>query len=137
MENAKQQFAARLREAMERAGYNPKPALLEREFNLRWHGKPMTLHGVRRWLLGEAVPGQDKIVTLAEWLQVSPETLRYGGEVQQRISERASWWDEVFRGQERDVVAAYLALPQEHRQALRKIILALASQGRDQTGKLV
>lgn len=131
MENAKQRFGARLREAMVRAGYDPKPALLEREFNLRWHGKPMTLHGVRRWLLGEAVPGQDKIVTLAEWLQVSPQTLRYGAEVEQRVSERASWWDEVFRGQERDVVAAYLALPQDQRQALRKIILSLADQAKE------
>lgn len=131
MENAKQQFGARLREAMVRAGYDPKPALLEREFNLRWHGKPMTLHGVRRWLLGEAIPGQDKIVTLAEWLQVSPQTLRYGGDVQQGIDERRNWWDEVFRSQERDVVAAYLALPQEQRQALRKIILGLATQGKE------
>lgn len=134
MENAKQQFAARLREAMERAGYNPKPALLEREFNLRWHGRPMTLHGVRRWLLGEAIPGQDKIVTLAEWLKISPQTLRYGGEVERRIDERTSWWDEVFRSQECDVVTAYLELPQEQRQALRRIILALADRKNEGAG---
>ena len=134
MENAKRHFATRLREAMELAGYDPKPAVLEREFNLRWHGKPMTLHGVRRWLLGEAIPGQDKVVTLAEWLGVSPQSLRYGGEAERRVEERTSWWDEVFRSQERDVVAAYLELPQEQRQALRKIILALADRKEEEVG---
>ena len=29
---------------------------LEREFNTRYWGKPMTLHGVRRWLRGETLP---------------------------------------------------------------------------------
>ena len=33
---------------MAAAGYEAKPAVLEREFNMRHWGKPMTLHGVRR-----------------------------------------------------------------------------------------
>jgi len=36
METANQKFAKRLRAAMEKAGYEPKPAVLEREFNLRY-----------------------------------------------------------------------------------------------------
>jgi len=52
MKNAKIEFATRLREAMEAAGFVAKPAVLEREFNLRYWGKPITLHGVRRWLRG-------------------------------------------------------------------------------------
>ena len=52
MTNAKQQFAARLKKAMETAGYDAKPAVLEREFNQRYMGSPLTLHGVRRWLMG-------------------------------------------------------------------------------------
>ena len=114
---------------MDKAGYPPKPALLEREFNLRWYGRPMTLHGVRRWLLGEAIPGQEKIVTLSEWLGISPQILRYGAEVEQRIEERAARWDEAIRYQERDVIKAYLSLPQAQRKAVREIILALASKG--------
>ncbi len=129
MSDAKRQFADRLRAAMDKAGYPPKPALLEREFNLRWYGRPMTLHGVRRWLLGEAIPGQEKIVTLAEWLGISPQILRYGAEVEQRIEERAARWEEAIRYQERDVIKAYLSLPQPQRKAVREIILALASKG--------
>ena len=129
MSDVKRQFADRLRAAMDKAGYPPKPALLEREFNLRWYGRPMTLHGVRRWLLGEAIPGQEKIVTLAEWLGVSPQILRYGAEVEQRIEERAARWEEAIRYQEREVITAYLSLPQDQRKAVREIILALASKG--------
>ncbi len=129
MSDAKRQFADRLRAAMDKAGYPPKPALLEREFNLRWYGRPMTLHGVRRWLLGEAIPGQEKIVTLAEWLGISPQILSYGAEVEQRIEERAARWEEAIRYQERDVIKAYLSLPQPQRKAVREIILALASKG--------
>ena len=58
MDDAKTQFAERLREAMTAAGYEPKAAVLEREFNTRYWGKPMTLHGVRRWLQGETLPSQ-------------------------------------------------------------------------------
>ena len=56
MQDAKKQFAAQLREAMQAAGYEPKPVVLEREFNTRHWGKPMSLHGVRLWLLGETMP---------------------------------------------------------------------------------
>lgn len=130
MNDAKRQFADRLRAAMEAAGYTAKPSVLEREFNLRWYGKPMTLHGVRRWLLGEAIPGQDKIVALAEWLGISPQVLRYGTEVDRRIEERNIRLEEAIRYHEREVFNAYLSLPQTERRAVREIILALASKGK-------
>ena len=73
MQNAKELFANRLRDAMQAAGYEPKPAVLEREFNTRYWGKPMTLHGVRRWLRGETLPTHEKLLVLAEWLGVPPQ----------------------------------------------------------------
>jgi len=47
MKNVKQFFTGRLREAMVKAGFKPEPAVLERNFNLRYFGKRATLHGVR------------------------------------------------------------------------------------------
>lgn len=129
MNDAKRQFADRLRAAMEKAGYPARPAVLEREFNLRWYGRAMTLHGVRRWLLGETVPAQDKILTLAEWLGISPHILRYGAEIEQRIEERNARWEDALHYQEREVITAYLNLPQVQRKAVREIILALAAKG--------
>ena len=60
MNTTKQNFAQRLIKAMMALGLEPKPAVLERQFNLHYSGEPMTLHGVRRWLRGETLPNQDK-----------------------------------------------------------------------------
>lgn len=77
--NVKQAFSKRLRAVLEKAGIDArKPVLVTREFNRRFLDKPVTTYGVRKWLTGESIPAQDKLVVLATWLGVSPEWLRYG-----------------------------------------------------------
>ena len=71
-------FADRLRRALEAAGVRPSPTVVANEFNLRYWGRSITPHTARNWLLGQALPTQDKLVVLAEWLQVSPDELRFG-----------------------------------------------------------
>ena len=78
MQHTKREFAKRLKAAMESAGYPARPAVLEREFNLRYWGKPMSLHGVRRWLEAETLPGLAKVNVLCEWLRCSPQDLGFG-----------------------------------------------------------
>jgi hypothetical protein len=126
MNTAKEKFSQRLREAMERAGYEPKPSVLEREFNLRYWGKPLTLHGVRRWLLGESIPGQDKLEVLAEWLLMTPQALRYGEEITQRIDQRRARWEDLISYQEREIFEAFIKLPALQRKVVREVILAFA-----------
>jgi transcriptional regulator with XRE-family HTH domain len=126
MEDAKKKFAQRLREAMERAGYPARPAVLERQYNLRCWDKPMTLHGVRRWLRGETLPNQEKLLVLAEWLRVSPQELRYGTEIDQRVKDNRAELEVALRYQEREVFEAFLKLPQEHRRIVREVILAFS-----------
>ncbi|MEY4756747.1 MAG: hypothetical protein RJA34_1645 [Pseudomonadota bacterium] len=126
MEEAKTLFAQRLRSAMEAAGYAAKPAVLEREFNTRYWGKPMTLHGVRRWLVGETLPSQDKLVVLAEWLGVQPQDLRYGAELPNRVEERRARWDAGVGYEEREVFEAFLRLPVTQRRVVRDLILTYA-----------
>jgi transcriptional regulator with XRE-family HTH domain len=126
MENAKAQFAERLREAMKAAGYEAKPAVLEREFNTRYWGRAMTLHGVRRWLRGETLPSQEKLLVLAEWLGVPPQQLRFGGEVVQRVQQRRARWDSGIGYQDRDIFEAFLKLPVPQRRVIREVILAFA-----------
>ena len=58
------------------AGYPDLPAVLEREFNSRYWGRSVTFHAVSRWLRGEAIPSQDKLQVLAEWLRIEPQVLR-------------------------------------------------------------
>jgi hypothetical protein len=126
MEKSSEKFAKRLRDAMQAAGYDPKPAVLEREFNLRYLGHPMTLHGVRRWLLGESLPKQDKVEVLAEWLRIPPQQLRYGIEIEQRMAQQKSRWDDGIGFQEREVFEAFLALPAPQKKIVREVIQTFA-----------
>ena len=120
---------------MQAAGYEPKPAVLEREFNLRYMGKPMTLHGVRRWLLGESLPRQDKVLVLAEWLRVPPQQLRYGVEVEKRIQQQRARWDEGIGYQEREMFEAFLTLPAPQRKIVREVIQTFAKAFPAETAK--
>ena len=126
MEKTRAEFARRLRLAMEAAGYEAKPAVLEREFNQRYWGRAVTLHGVRRWLLGETFPAHDKLLALAEWLRVLPEELRDGKEIGKRIQQQRKRWDEGIGYQEREVFEAFLKLPVPQRKIIREIILTFA-----------
>jgi transcriptional regulator with XRE-family HTH domain len=74
----KEDFSRRLKEAMRKARVAASPTRFAREFNLRHHGEPVTAQTTRKWLYGRALPTQDKLRTLAQWLEVSPQWLRYG-----------------------------------------------------------
>ncbi|MCB5197535.1 hypothetical protein [Deefgea salmonis] len=124
MKNVKTEFAERLQMAMLAAGYDPKPAVLEREFNQRYYGKPMTLHGVRRWLLGQVTPPNDKIAVLAEWLKIPPHELSFGAELPKQIEQRRKEWEVSISYQEREVFEAFLNLPAEQKKIVREVILA-------------
>lgn len=126
MENIRKKFAKQLKEALIAAGYEPKPAVLEREFNLRYWGKPVSLHGVRRWLFGETLPTEDKLLVLSEWLNISLEYLVHG--TTNTIKEKDSLYG--VTPADRDIISAYLALPLEQRKLVAAIIQAfIAAQG--------
>lgn len=122
--NEKAEFAQRLRDAMTRAGYELRPVVLEREFNTRYWGRSVTLQGVRRWLRGEAIPSQEKLQVLADWLGVEPEVLRFGVAVRHSVQERRQRWDEGVGYQEREAFEAFLKLPAPQRKIVREVILA-------------
>ncbi|MEB0029413.1 XRE family transcriptional regulator [Undibacterium sp. RTI2.1] len=127
MDNKKEKFAGRLAEAMRAQGYNAEPAVLEREFNLRHYGQPMTLHGVRKWLIGASIPPYEKIITLATWLNVPPDDLTFGLEVKQKIKQKNANWKEAISYNERETFEAFLNLPAPQRKIVREVILAFAA----------
>lgn len=126
MENLKQQFAARLRDAMVKCGLKPEPAVLERLFNQHYFGKPMTLHGVRKWLVGESIPPHDKIIILAGMLHVPPDELGFGLEIKQRVKAQNERWHEALSYQEREIFETFIALPAPQRKIVREVILTFA-----------
>lgn len=129
--NEKLEFAARLREAMTRAGYTARPSVLEREFNTRYWGAPVTLQAVSRWLNGQAIPAQDKVQVLAEWLKIEPQILRFGSQVVLSVQEHRQRWEDKLTYLERETVDAYLQLPAQQRKVVREVILTFAKVYRE------
>jgi len=122
----KAEFAQRLREAMTQAGYALRPVVLEREFNTRYWGRSVTLQAARRWLRGEAIPSQDKVQVLAEWLKIEPEVLRFGEQVRKSVQAHRQRWEAGVGHLERETFDVFLQLPAPQRKIAREVILALA-----------
>lgn len=124
--NEKVEFSERLRDAMTRAGYQLRPVVLEREFNTRYWGRSVTLQAVRRWLRGEAIPSQDKLQVLADWLKIEPEVLRFGEAVRHSVQQHRQRWGEGVGYIERETFDAFLQLPASQRKLIREVILTFA-----------
>ena len=71
-------FSDRLTTALIAARQPITPSAFTREFNLRADGAMVTVHGARKWLLGEAFPTQEKIHIRARWLNIKAAWLRFG-----------------------------------------------------------
>ncbi len=119
-------FAQRLRNALDGCGVRPSPTLVANEFNLRYWGRSITPHTARNWLLGKAIPTQDKLRVLAAWLQVSPDELRFGS---LRASIPAREADPSFERldmADREMVLRYLGLAVNDRKTVREVVAALS-----------
>ena len=75
---ARLSFASRLIAALAAAQEPTTPSGFARSYNLRADGAEITVHGGRKWLLGEAIPTQEKLLILAKWLNVQASWLRFG-----------------------------------------------------------
>ncbi|WP_068636262.1 hypothetical protein [Thauera butanivorans] len=113
-------FSTRLREALVRVAPDAaRPTALAREFNRRYAGEPVTLHAARKWLGGDAIPAQDKLRVLADWLGVSAEWLRFGaGNAAFSAREPGAAFDYQLM---RDIAA----LSDAHQQVVRDLVKSL------------
>ena len=114
-----QKFSTRLAQALEGAGIRPKQTDVWRMFNQRHAGPPVTIHAVRKWLTGESIPAQDKLQTLADWLSVNPNWLRFGE------SSAADDMD-ALRPEELQYIANLRSLSGEERQRLTALAQVMA-----------
>ncbi|ABD69944.1 conserved hypothetical protein [Rhodoferax ferrireducens T118] len=121
-----QAFSDRLRRALESAGIRPSPTLVAHEFNQRYWGKSITPHAARRWLLGASIPMQDKLKVLADWLQVSPEELRYGvAAAATHDDQEGGLYTSTLNMQNREMLKRYMVLSAEDRKTVRDVVTAL------------
>ncbi|MDQ1835651.1 MULTISPECIES: hypothetical protein [Massilia] len=75
---ARVQFSERLLNRMQNTYQLAGATELARKFNHKFPHLHITSHAARKWLVGESIPTQEKIIALAEWLEVDPWWLRYG-----------------------------------------------------------
>lgn len=86
----KRLFSHRLKQALKRSPKKVSSAAeLSLQFNLRHTSEPVTAQAAQKWLTGQSMPTVDKIATLAAWLNVSTQWLRFGI-AEERISNHQS-----------------------------------------------
>jgi hypothetical protein len=135
MKDEKAEFAARLRAALKEARIEASPVVLEKRFNSRYEGAPVTSQAISGWLNGKSIPRQDKLRVLAAMLGVDAYALQYGGEggSRPRVGEVAGAWEGLSPA-ERAMVDAYITLAPPQRKLVRELVAALAEKGMTCTG---
>ena len=124
--NEKVEFTSRLRKAIVDAGYQARPSVVEREFNLRWHGRSVSTQAAWSWLNAKSIPSQDKVLVLAEWLKIEPHVLRFGTAVIHSVRWHQQRWGEGVGHVEREAFDAFLKLPAPQRGIIREVIFAFS-----------
>lgn len=122
----RESFSQRLQQALKNAHYSPdSPTRLAREFNIRFEGRPITVHAARKWLVGEAIPTQEKLRMMAQWLGVPADWLRFGGTEGAAAGSESSNPPSRFESADMKLVADLQRLDEHHRQIAREFIRML------------
>ena len=123
--NERESFSERLQQALKNAHYSPdSPTRLAREFNIRFEGRPITVHAARKWLVGEAIPTQEKLRMIAQWLGVPADWLRFGGPETPGEQVEGSGAAR-FESADVKLIADLQRLDEHHRQLAREFIRML------------
>ncbi|MBI3230984.1 MAG: hypothetical protein HYZ45_12655, partial [Burkholderiales bacterium] len=89
-------------------------------------GRPITVHAARKWIVGEAIPTQEKLRTLANWLGAPAEWLRFGGSELGAASNDGSQAPAArFESADVKLVADLQRLDEQHRTIAREFIRML------------
>jgi transcriptional regulator with XRE-family HTH domain len=124
--NEREGFSERLQQALKNAHYSPdSPTRLAREFNIRFEGRPITVHAARKWLVGEAIPTQEKLRMIAQWLGVPADWLRFGGATGTPDGEGGNGAGPRFESADVKLIADLQRLDEHHRQLAREFIRML------------
>jgi hypothetical protein len=122
----RESFSERLQHALRNAHYSSdSPTRLAREFNIRFEGRPITVHAARKWLVGEAIPTQEKLRMLAKWLGVPAEWLRFGGGEHPAAGADATNGNTRFESADMKLIADLQRLDEHHQQLAREFIRLL------------
>jgi transcriptional regulator with XRE-family HTH domain len=125
--NEKSAFAKRLRESLRKAHVDAGSSTrVAREFNLRYAGDPVSSQAVRKWLAGDSLPSQDKLRTLAMWLDVPAPWLRFGEPERRDTPAHAARQDSAaYKAQVAWSAKKFDALNDAHKRMVVEVVHAL------------
>ena len=122
----RESFSVRLQQALKNADYSPdSPTRLAREFNIRFDGRPITVHAARKWLMGEAIPTQEKLRMIAQWLGVPADWLRFGSANSGAPTGDVASAPARFESADVKLIADLQRLDEHHREIAREFIRML------------
>ncbi len=116
------QFAERLSIAISDKGFKHSPTIIQNLFNKEYSGRLITAHTARNWLLGKAMPTQDKMVCLANLLDTSPEQLRFGRSSEKTLIAEFHGVQTEVSNADQQFFKRYLALTESQRRVVRDVV---------------
>lgn len=120
-DDEREEFSKRLRLALTNAGERAdSPTALARGFNRRYPGAPVSVHAARKWLNSEAIPNQDKVRVLSEWLGKSAEWLRFGDPAASSVERHFTLPQTDY-----ELMHSIDALSKPHQEVVRALVTAL------------
>lgn len=123
MDKEKAAFATRLRAALEARCIEASAAVVEKRFNSRYEGAPVTAQAVSGWLNGQYIPKQDKLRVLAGLVGMEPHELLFGT---RSLGDAVLEWPAALGTDDRRMMDGYLSLPVTQRRLVRELVAALA-----------
>lgn len=117
-QSEKMSFAQRLKKVLLDNQHPISPTYLSNEFNNRYDGQPISVQSANNWLLGKAIPNQDKLMILSIWLNVSSQWLRFG-ESAESINPSAS---NDLSAKDLEIVSKFQKLSPIQKQILNSLI---------------
>jgi transcriptional regulator with XRE-family HTH domain len=128
-QDEKQAFAVRFKQALKRSPKKVEtPAELALQFNLRHPNESISPQAAQKWLNGAARPTIDKINTLATWLNVSAQWLRYGiaekipPSTARPVSKKTTTNPDAFSDEEIKLIQRLRPLPEHRRYLITEIV---------------
>lgn len=117
-------FRDRLQRALRDEHLPARPSAFARGFNLRADGASVTPHAARKWLVGDAIPTQERIVILAKWLNVNAAWLRFGAADNSELPDARALAESLTQD-ETDLVRAVIGLSKPAQAVVHELVHAL------------
>jgi transcriptional regulator with XRE-family HTH domain len=111
----------RLKSSLVAASVPIKTSEFTRAFNVRANGAIITPHAARKWLCGEAIPTQEKLVILANWLGVHAGWLRFGEPENCKVYD-AAIPEAVLATRHLSLILDVISLPESTQKIVREIV---------------